>query len=110
MKQPEYKHQLTFTNREEYQQYRTEWKDMYAALSQNIRNAKFCAWYNRLGPKRQTKELNHRFDALKHWHGATYYSILVDIHQASAMLLELKAAKVEAQRQYLAEKEAAVLA
>ena len=110
MKQPEYKHQLTFTNRKEYNQYITEWKTLYAALSEHLRNAKFCNWYNKLGPKRQTKELIRKYESLEKWHNETFYSILVDKHQASAMLSELKAAKVEAQRQYLAEKEAAVLA
>lgn len=100
----------TFTNREEYKQYIIGWKSDYASISQNLRNAKFCNWYNKLGPKRQTKELIRKFNALEYWHGSTYYSILIDKLQASAMLSELKAAKIEAQRQYLAEKEAAVVA
>jgi hypothetical protein len=98
---------FTFTNKETYLAYRSNWKSQYKELSTNIRNAKFCCWFTTLSnPERITPELEKRYASLSKWHGSTRYGIMKDKTKATAMLEELKEAKQEAQRQYLAEKEA----
>lgn len=94
---------VKFTNKQEYLAYRSNWKSEYAKLSQDIRNAKFCQWYCSLGEKRTTPELTARYEEIK---GYTHWSIPSLKHQARTMLEERKASKVEAQRQYLAAKQA----
>ena len=96
---------FTFTNKEMYLAYRSNWKAQYKELSTNIRNAKFCCWFASLSnPDRITPELEQRFASLSKWHGSTRYGIMKDKAKATAMLEELKEAKLEAQRQYLAAK------
>lgn len=95
--------QFKFTNKEEYLAYRSNWKAQYKSLSQDIRNAKFCQWYCSLGEKRTTPQLTARYEEIK---GYTHWSIPTLKFQARNMLEELKLAKVEAQRQYLASKQA----
>ena len=65
---------MKFTNKEEYLAYRTQWKADYNKLSQEIRN------YKRTWKHQELKA------------------------KATAMLQQLKFAKIEAQRQYLAAK------
>ena len=96
---------FTFTNKEEYLAYRSNWKAEYKELSQKIRNAKFCKWYCSLGEARTTPELTARFQAIGHGTDWGYWSIYKMRQKATAMLEELKLAKVEANRQYLASKQ-----
>lgn len=81
---------LTFTNKETYLAYRSEWKANYKELSQLIR---------------ETKHDIREAMRAKEYAGSMQYSLLKMRAQATAMLEELKLAKQEAQRQYLAAKE-----
>lgn len=94
-----------FTNKEEYLAYRSNWKAEYKELSQQIRDYKFCRWFVSLkNPKRITSELEERFKKLVAKHGNRFYYVYPLKQKATAMLAELKEAKQEAQRQYLATK------
>ncbi len=81
---------FTFTNKETYLAYRSEWKAKYQALSQEIRELK--------------TDINETQRA-KGYAGSMQYSLLKKRALATAMLEERKESKVEAQRQYLASKE-----
>ena len=94
----------TFNSKETYLAYRSNWKAEYKQLSQTIRDCKFCRWFESLkNPDRITPELTEKYKSKLNSATQSYY-----IHslkaQATAMLAELKEAKVEAQRQYLASK------
>jgi hypothetical protein len=100
-----------FTTKEEYLAYRSQWKAEYATLSQTIRDAKFCNWFEKLGTnRRKNKILQKRYDSLGSYHGTTDYAITGLKGQATNMLKERKASKVEAQRQYLEQKQQLVAA
>jgi hypothetical protein len=74
---------FTFTNKETYLAYRSEWKANYKALTQGIRNL-----------KAEMRESGHQIT----W---TEFSQLSKLKaKATAMLEERKESKVEAQRQY----------
>jgi ClpP class serine protease len=125
-----------FTNKEEYLQYRREWKAEYKQLSQTIREKKWLHkefsrmwnkamiahghpdthWNNNIKSGRfweyldvmqkenpQYVELKKKYTNDRKW--VELYS-----KQATQMIEELKEAKLEAQRQYLASKEQLVTA
>ncbi len=88
---------LTFTTKQEYLNYRDTWKMRYSTLSQKIREYKFC-----LGrPDRITPALTAKFEVLRMRHINRYYYIQPLKDEATAMLIELKEAKLLAQIQYL---------
>jgi hypothetical protein len=78
---------FTFTNKETYLAYRSEWKANYKNLSQEIRTLK--------ADIRETQQA-------KGYAGSMQYRLLKLRDEATAMIEERKASKVEAQRQYLA--------
>lgn len=112
---------FTFTNKETYLAYRAEWKAKYAALSETIREKKWMhkeyaracskAWletkgkwpdyYNKI---RELLASNPRYVHLEQKYKNDGRWIAQLKKQATEMLEELKAAKAEAQRQYLAAK------
>lgn len=79
----------TFNSKETYLAYRSEWKAEYKQLSQIIR-----------GLKVDIKEAQHNNE----YAGGMQSSLISWKKNATAMLEELKEAKQEAQRQYLAAK------
>lgn len=114
-----------FTTKKEYLQYRKDWKEEYKTLSQNIREHKLIRRYlsktaneamKMVGgilsydnTKRYfeyintlNKENEHLQELLKK-HKGTYLGSLRK--HAREMLAELKEAKIEANRQYLANKQ-----
>jgi len=94
---------FTFTNKETYLAYRSNWKAEYKQLSQQIRDYKFMNWFMSLRlPERITPQNQARFDKLKAQYGSRFYYIEPLKAKARQMLEERKASKVEAQRQYLA--------
>lgn len=94
-----------FTNKDEYLTYRANWRIQYKQLIQQIRDYKFCRWFVSLkNPDRITPALTERFEKLKAKYGSRFYYIEPLKAQATAMLEERKASKIEAQRQYLAAK------
>ena len=95
---------IKFTNKEEYLAYRSNWKAQYKELSQQIRDAKFCHWFHSLKREDRIKSAQAHYDSISSV-ACDWYSIYKMKKQATAMLEELKEAKVEAQRQYLASKE-----
>lgn len=97
---------FTFTNKNEYLQYRKDWKANYKQLSQQIRNFKFAYWYQQpLRADRRTLELDARYERIcKQYKTNCFYTYGLK-QKAKSMLAELKLAKQEAQRQYLASKE-----
>jgi len=80
----------SFNSKETYLAYRSEWKANYKNLSQEIRETKLAI--------RDTQRAKGNA-------GWMQYSLIKDRAKATAMLEELKLAKAEAQRQYLAAKE-----
>jgi hypothetical protein len=96
---------LTFTNKQEYLAYRSNWKAQYKELSQQIRDYKFCRWFVSLkNPARITPELEEQFKKIVAKHGNRAYYVYPLKRKATSMLQELKESKIEAQRQYLATK------
>lgn len=84
---------FTFTNKETYLAYRSNWKAEYKTLSQEIRAL-----------KAQMRESGHQIT----W---TEFSALAKLKaKATAMIEERKESKVEAQRQYWISKGMAVAA
>jgi hypothetical protein len=93
---------LNFATKQEYLNYRDNWKMQYSALSQKIREYKFCKWFSSLGrPDRITPELTAKFESLRLKHINRYYYIKPLKDEATAMLVELKEAKLLAQIRYL---------
>lgn len=93
-----------FNSKEEYIQYRADWKRRYAELSQTIRDLKLC---RKSTVTIQALGQMERYERTKKKHTSAYgffpQSLCVYYRaKATEMLLELKAAKEEAQRQYLA--------
>ena len=78
---------FTFTNKETYMAYRSNWKATYKNLSQEIRTLK--------------ADISETQRA-KGYAGSMQYRLLKLRNEATAMIEERKASKVEAQRQYLA--------
>ena len=91
----ETKHMTTFNNKETYLAYRSNWKAEYKQLSEDIRDLKLDI---------KDAQRNNDFT------GRPQYSLYKLRKQATAMLAELKEAKQEAQRQYLASKQELVTA
>ena len=102
---------FTFDSRETYLAWRTTWKADYKALSAEIRILRLADCY------RQRKEFAHLaltdgehrcLLAADEITGAGSYVYRRQLRsaRATAMLAELKAAKIESQRQYLARKAA----
>lgn len=92
---------FTFNSKETYLQYRSAWKQSYAALSQTIRDLKWC--------RKLSSEGTDRYTATKLQHGTSWGFWPQSLawrkrQEATARLAELKEAKQEAQRQYLANK------
>lgn len=79
----------TFTNKETYLAYRFNWKTTYKSLSQDIRSI-----------RNEIKETQRA----KGYAGSMQYQLIKLRANATAMIEELKLAKAEAQRQYLAAK------
>lgn len=77
----------TFNTREQYLAARAAWKVEYKALSATIRN---------------TRQAIKDADRNGEYSGMLHFNLRQQQAQATAMLEELKAAKAEAQRQYLA--------
>lgn len=118
---------FTFTNKETYLAYRAEWKAKYAALSETIREKKWMqkeysracnkarletegkwpAYYNKI---RELLSKNPRYIHLEQKYKNDGRWLEKLRKEATEMLEELKAAKQEAQRQYLAQKGELVLA
>lgn len=78
---------FTFTNKETYLAYRSEWKANYKNLSQEIRSL-----------KTEIKETQRA----KGYAGSMQYALLKKRAEAKAMLGDLELSKEIAQRQYLA--------
>ena len=111
-----------FNSRETYLAYRSEWKARYNELSETIREKKWMRnEYNRACNQaytetkgkwpdfhKRTIELlnqNARYAQLQEKYKGERKWLELYRKEATAMLEELKEAKVEAQRQYLASKE-----
>ena len=95
-----------FNSKEEYLQYRTDWKRRYAALSQDIRDLKLCRKSTEsikaLGQVERYERTQKKF---KNQFGFFPQSLCVYYRaKATEMLLERKESKAESQRQYLAKK------
>lgn len=115
---------FTFTNKEEYLQYRKEWKAKYKELSQTIRDSKWLrnTWnraickaeleITRPDPNYYKKYLKYRDMLLDEnpkyvelcRKRICWYDLPKFQKKATEMLNELKFAKAEAQSQYLAQK------
>ena len=93
---------FTFNSKETYLQYRKNWKQKYAALSQTIRDLNWCRKYAHKGTARYL-EIRKRHET--QW-GFYPHSLAVHTFRpvATALLEELREAKKEAQLQYLAQK------
>lgn len=129
---------ITFTNKQEYLAYRSEWKARYKEVSQSIRDMKFVRkihaqiftksekkvneqgakqnyyrelWDIQEGLLKELRESDTRYKAIFEKHKdkngiIRWYSLVDEFRkEATQMLEELKLAKVEANRQYLASKE-----
>ncbi len=113
-----------FKTKEEYLQYRKEWKAEYKQLSENIRLLKFAI---RLGQRKKSggKELNKYEEDIieqaikiakphiRQWGNDFWLWYLITTREtlsvtATCMLGELKASKEEAQRQYIEQKNSLV--
>lgn len=81
------------------------WKQRYAALTQTIRDLKFARKFH---PEAVTKGERYQRIVKEHSTQFGFYPATLAMHKyrpmATAQLLELADAKVEAQRQYLASK------
>ena len=92
-----------FKGKDEYLQYRAQWKQDYAQLSANIRDFKFC----RKSPTTiAALGQTDRYERVKKAHSNQWGFWPSSLawrgrKEAAAMLDELKLAKIEAQRQYL---------
>jgi hypothetical protein len=98
----------TFNSKETYLQYRTIWKQRYAALSQLIRDLKFCR-KSTTTIAAMGKAATERYERTKKEHqtqfGFSPQGLAAHYRKmATAQIEELHAAKEEAQRQYLAKK------
>jgi len=99
---------FTFTNKEEYLAYRSNWKAQYKELSQQIRDLKFCRGFpqakrfeNYAGKNvERYREIEKRL--FNNPNTCVEWKLSEKRDKAFCMLEELKEAKVEAQRQYLA--------
>jgi hypothetical protein len=97
-----------FQGKDEYLQYRKQWKHEYAQLSADTRDFKFCRKsLNTIAKLGQTD----RYNRVKSKHSNQFGFwpeglAFKNRHKATAMLEELKAAKIEAQRQYLSARNA----
>lgn len=96
---------MKFTNKETYLTYRADWKAEYKQLSINQRNLKFKVWFESLrNETRKTAELVQKYQEICQVCKQNWYDTSRNRDRATAMLKELKEAKNEAQRQYLAAK------
>jgi len=95
---------MKFTNKETYLAYRSNWKAQYKAQSKLIRNAKFCNWFESLRREDRIAAAQARYDSISPKPNIPVYYMYREKKKATAMLAELKEAKQEAQRQYLAAK------
>lgn len=82
--------QFTFTNKEEYLAYRSAWKAEYKELSKTIRELKV---------KIRNIQRNREYA------GKMQYALIKERKAARIMLDDLKLCKMEAQRQYLEQKQ-----
>ena len=102
---------ITFNSKETYLAYRSAWKAEYKKLSGEIRTLRFSdRFYQRktFGQRALTEsEERCLADGLRlPGLGSLSFNRLNRSKRATEMLAELKKAKLEAQRQYLARKEA----
>ena len=93
---------FTFNSKETYLQYRTIWKQRYAALSQLIRDLKFT---RKRFDTSWPKAAQDRYRRIQKENTSPYGFCPQGLcwryrQDATAMLEELKLAKAEAQRQY----------
>ena len=86
---------FTFNNKETYLAYRSEWKANYKTLTQEIRTSK-------TNVSKMQRE--------KGYAGSIQYNLIKLRAQATSILEERKASKVEAQLQYLETKKELVIA
>lgn len=105
---------FTFTNKEEYLAYLSEWKAKYKQLSQDIRDLRFCRAFpmaNRFqDPKNveRYREIEKRL--FNNANTCVEWKLENKKSEAFHMLQELKLAKAEATLQYLMAKQSPVLA
>jgi hypothetical protein len=96
---------FTFTNKETYLAYRSEWKAQYKQLSQDIRDLKFCRAFPQAKRFENPKNVERYREIEKRLFNNANTCVEWKLEQyrnkATAMLEELKEAKVEAQHQYL---------
>jgi len=102
---------ITFNSKETYLAYRSAWKVDYKKLSAEIRTLRLSdRFYQRktFGQRALTESEERRLaDGLRLCGpGSLSFNRLNRSKRANQMLAELKEAKLEAQRQYLARKEA----
>ncbi len=102
------KRNVNFKGKDQYLQYRADWKRDYAKLSDLIRDFKFCRRYHYAQNKLDEAGLA-RYARVEKQYGSSW-GFCPEMHAlahraaAAAMLGELKTAKEEAQQQYLAER------
>jgi len=99
------KRNVGFQGKDQYLQYRATWKQDYAALSNTIRDLKFCRRYDCARSKLNADGLE-RFARVEKVHGSSWgfcpAALALSFRtKATAMIDELKTSKIEAQRQYL---------
>jgi hypothetical protein len=89
----------SFNSKESYLQYRAAWKRRYAALAADIRELKFCRKRSSIDSERYERMRQAYGNAFGFWPQSLCWHLR---QRATALLEELKLAKAEAQRQYLA--------
>jgi hypothetical protein len=98
----------TFTTKEEYLAYRSNWKAQYKELSKDIRDLKFCRSFPQAhrfeNPKsvERYREIEKRL--FNNPNTCVEWKLIEKRVKAFRMLEELKEAKKEAQNQYIATK------
>ena len=90
---------FTFTTKDGYLQYRSQWKEQYRQLSADIRDFKFCRKHSSIGTDHYERIKKAHSTQFGFWPQTLAWA---GRKKATEMLEELKLAKVEAQRQYLA--------
>jgi hypothetical protein len=96
----------SFTNKESYLAYRSAWKAEYKQLSQDIRDLKFCRAFPRANRFNNPYNVERYREIEKRLFNNPNTCVEWKLEQArakaTAMLEDLKEAKVKAQEQYLA--------
>lgn len=101
---------MKFTTKQEYIDYRKNWKAQYKELSQKLRDIKFIHRAINFGKERFTADVEAKLKNLLIKYNPTKtpiswnWEIARSKITATNMLAELKESKIEAQNQYLASK------